>query len=66
MVINGKDAGLTGNVVSVNRKQNTLIVGEKNLVWKHIPQSEDNKTGKVRMEMPIHYSNVMLVDPTTK
>ncbi|KAI9292151.1 ribosomal protein L24 [Neoconidiobolus thromboides FSU 785] len=66
MIISGKDKGEIGRVQRVVRDQNKLVVTGKNLVWKHVPKNADSPGGKVQKEMPIHYSNVMHIDPNTR
>jgi large subunit ribosomal protein L24 len=61
----GRDAGKTGKVKKVLRKQNRLIVENCNMVKRHVRVQEGQAGGVVSMESPVHYSNVNLVDPTT-
>ncbi|KAL1930678.1 hypothetical protein VTP01DRAFT_10840 [Rhizomucor pusillus] len=65
-VIAGKDKDTIGTVKSVNRRANTVIVEGKNLVYKHVPITAESPKGVVRVEMPIHYSNLMLLHPDTQ
>ena len=61
-VIAGKDKEKEGKVISVNKKDNTLIVEGVNMVTKHTKPSAQNQAGGiVTKEGPIHVSNVMLV-----
>lgn len=61
-VIAGKDKEKKGKVISVNKKDNTLIVEGVNMVTKHTKPSAQNQAGGiVTKEGPIHVSNVMLV-----
>lgn len=62
-VIAGKDKGKEGIVLSVNYKKNTVNVDGVNIAKKHQkPTSEDNKGGIIDKDMPIHISNVMVID----
>ncbi|KAJ1679560.1 hypothetical protein EV182_001800 [Spiromyces aspiralis] len=64
MVMAGKDKGQKGRVVKVLRDNNSVLVSGLNLVYKHVPVSSATPSGKVQKEMPLHISNVALVDPT--
>ncbi|KAK9761985.1 hypothetical protein K7432_012695 [Basidiobolus ranarum] len=66
MIVTGKDKGETGRIAQVLRKNNSVVVAEKNLVWNHVRMSESTPSGKVQKEMPIHISNVALLDPNTR
>ncbi|XP_051147544.1 uncharacterized protein LOC127262776 [Andrographis paniculata] len=65
MIIRGKDKGETGIIKRVFRSQNRVIVGGKNLVKKHVKQTQGNAGGIFTMEAPLHVSNVQIVDPVT-
>ncbi len=66
VVIRGNDRGKRGKVLSVDHKTGKLVVEGVNLVWKHVRRSQRNpQGGRLRKEMPIHASNVALVDPQT-
>lgn len=66
IVIAGKDKGKTGKVLHVMPKQDRLIVEHINLAKKAQRRTQENqKGGFVDIEMPIHRSNVMLVDKKT-
>ena len=59
IVMSGNDRGTTGEVVAVNPKHNTCIVKGVNIRTKHVkPNQQNQQGGVVRMEMPIHMSNV--------
>lgn len=61
-VIAGKDKFKEGKVVSVNKKNNTVIVEGVNLRTKHTKPSAANQTGGIiTQEGPIDVSNVMYV-----
>jgi len=64
-VLFGKDKGKQGIVKKVLKKENRLIVEGLNLVKKHIKSSEEFKGGIFTKEMPIHYSQVSLIDPSS-
>ncbi len=63
IVITGKDKGKTGEVTKAMPKDNKVIVSGVNMVKRHQKPSQENAGGIVSKEMPIHVSNVALVDP---
>jgi len=61
-IITGKDKGKSGKVLSVNLKDETVVVEGCNMAVKHQKPSQANPQGGiVNQESPIHVSNVMLV-----
>ena len=61
-VITGKDKGKTGKVLSVDTKNNKVLVEGVNMVSKHSKPSMTNQQGGIiEMEAPIDISNVMYV-----
>lgn len=61
-VIAGKDKFKEGKVVSVDKKNNTVIVEGVNMRTKHTKPSAANQTGGIiTQEGPIDASNVMYV-----
>ena len=61
-VIAGKDKDKEGKVISVNKKDNTVLVEGVNMITKHAKPSMANQQGGiVHQEGPIHASNVMLM-----
>ena len=65
IVTTGKDKGKTGEITTVFPKENKVIVGGLNMVKRHTKPSQESAGGIVSKEMPIHVSNVALVDPKT-
>lgn len=63
IVITGKDKGKTGEVTKAMPKENKVIVSGINLAKRHQKPSQENAGGIISKEMPIHVSNVALVDP---
>ena len=63
IVITGKDKGKTGEVVKAMPKENKVIVAGINMAKRHQKPSQENAGGIVSKEMPIHVSNVALIDP---
>ena len=57
----------TGEVLAVYPATNRVLVKGVNIVTKHIKPKNNNGTGEIiKVEAPIHASNVMLIDPKTK
>ena len=66
IVIAGNDKGRTGTVRQVLRDRNKVVVEGINVRTKHKKPTQQNPQGeRVEMEIPIHASNVMLLDPAT-
>lgn len=64
LVITGNDAGKTAKVLRVLTKQRKLIVEGVGRVYKHMRRSQRNpQGGRLSKEMPIDWSNVLLVCP---
>ena len=65
-VIAGKDRGKDGRVLKVMPDRDKVVVEGRNMVTKHLrPQTSavNPDGGRVRMEAPIHVSNVMPICP---
>ncbi len=63
-VLAGDDKGKTGRVLSVLAKENRAIVEGINMVSKSTkPSAKHPQGGIVKMEAPIHMSNLNVVDP---
>ena len=59
-IIAGKDLGKEGKILAVDRAKNRVIVEGINIMTKHQKSNRTNQTGGiVRVEAPIHASNVM-------
>ena len=66
-VIAGDDKGKVGRVLEVYPKDQRVLVEQVNLHSKHSRPSQTNpKGGIVKKELPLHYSNVMLMDSEKK
>lgn len=66
-VLTGKDRSKTGKVLSVDAKNNRVVVEGVNLVTKHRKPSAKMQQGGIETrEASIHASNVMLVCDKTK
>ncbi|KXK26191.1 MAG: 50S ribosomal protein L24 [candidate division WS6 bacterium OLB20] len=63
-VITGKDRGKTGKVLRVFRLTDRVVVEGVNIQKRHRKATNQNEqSGIVSFEGPIHVSNVMIVDP---
>lgn len=65
VVISGayKDTSKVREVLEVLPEQNRAIVDEVNIAKKHQKPTQNNPGGITEVPMPIHISNLMLVDP---
>jgi large subunit ribosomal protein L24 len=62
-VIAGNDKGKEGRVVQVLPEKMRVLVEGVNLRKKHLKPTQTQPNGSIQeREMPIHYSNVMLLD----
>ena len=67
VVIAGKDKGKEGKIIKTLKNDNKVVVEGINMVTKHVKPSAQNENGGIiKVEAPIHASNVMIVDPKTK
>ena len=66
VVITGSDKGKTGKILKVLRAENKVVVEGVNVAKKHVKPNGQQAGSIVEVEMPIHASNVMVVDPKTK
>ena len=63
-VLSGDDKGKTGRVLSVQVKKNRAVVEGVNIVSKSTkPSAKYPQGGIVKIEAPVHISNLNLVDP---
>lgn len=66
-VIAGNDKGNTGRVLDIYPDSLRILVEQVNVRAKHTKPSQQNQNGGIiHKEMPIHYSNVMLLDSDKK
>jgi len=62
-IITGSDKNCVGTIKCFFRKNNTLIVDQLNLRFKHEKPVNQENSGQIKkIEAPIHQSNVMLCD----
>lgn len=66
VVIAGKDKGTTGKVVRAFPDNDKVIVEGVNIVKRHQRPTSQKQHGQiVDKTLPVHVSNVMIVDPKT-
>ena len=64
LIIAGKDKGKTGLVERVMPLEQKVVITGINIVKKHLKKSAKNpQGGMIDKTLPIHVSNVMLLDP---
>eukprot|EP01036_Dinobryon_divergens_P036123 gene36123-46964_t len=65
-VIQGPQTGQKGKVLAVIREKNRVIIENVNMRNRYVKPTMDGMPGrKVVKPCSLHYSNIMLVDPTT-
>ena len=63
-IIAGDHKGSTGRVMKVMPDKQRVLVEGLNLAYKHVRPSQQNpQGGRIRIERPIHISNVLPVSP---
>ena len=65
IVITGKDKGKTGNVTSVIKSNDRVVVQGVNIVKRHRKATQESPGKIEEMEASIHISNVAHIDPDT-
>jgi large subunit ribosomal protein L24 len=61
-VIAGDNKGKTGKVMKVIKDTDRVVVEKLNLAFKHVrPSQKSPQGGRIRVEQPIHMSNVLPV-----
>ena len=66
VVIAGKDKGKEGKITKILKADNKVVVEGINIAKKHIKPNGQTAGSIVEVELPIHASNVMILDPKTK
>lgn len=65
VVLRGDQAGSRGKVLKVDRAARKVVVEGVNRVYKHVRRSQRNpQGGRLSREMPVQWSNVMVVCPS--
>ena len=65
-ILVGKDKGKTGEILAINRKDETVKIKSINMIKKHLKPTKENKGGIVSKESFIHQSNVKSLDQSKK
>ena len=66
IVIAGKNRGETGTIALVLPKEDRVVIDGINVVKKHRRATSRSRSGQIiEKAMPIHVSNVQLLDPKT-
>jgi len=63
IVLTGRDKGKEGEITQVMPKEGRAIVSGVNMAIRHTKQSAQSQGGRIPKELPIHISNLALVDP---
>jgi large subunit ribosomal protein L24 len=62
-VIAGREKGKTGKILKVDSKTGRVTVEKTNLVKRHTRPTQGKAGGIVEKELPLDYSNVLLLCP---
>ena len=63
VVLSGNDRGKEGEIQSVDPKAGKARVSGINVAVRHVRQTQTEAGGRQPREMPVHLSNLALVDP---
>jgi len=64
IIVTGKDKGKKGKIIRVLVEKNKVVVEGANMMKKHQrPRKSGEKGQVISIAMPMHVSNVMIVDP---
>ncbi|EPX84237.1 LSU ribosomal protein L24P [Rubellimicrobium thermophilum DSM 16684] len=66
VVLTGRDKGKTGEVEQVFPKENRAIVSGINMAVRHVRQTPQSQGGRQPKALPIHLSNLALIDRNGK
>ncbi len=66
VVLTGKDRGKTGEISQVMPAAGKAVVDGLNMAIRHAKQSQASQGGRIPKAMPIHLSNLSLVDSAGK
>ncbi|ACC98956.1 Ribosomal protein L24 [Elusimicrobium minutum Pei191] len=61
VILSGKDKGKKGEIKEVIASKNRVIVSGVNIVSKHEKPAGNKKGGIIKVEAPLHISNVAIV-----
>lgn len=63
-VIAGREKGKTGKILKVDLKSGRVTIEKVNMVKRHVkPSQKHPQGGIIEKELPLHYSNVLLMCP---
>lgn len=63
-VMAGREKGKSGKILTISAKTGRVTVEKINMVKRHLKPSQQNPQGGiVEKELPLHYSNVLLMCP---
>ena len=63
IVLAGRDKGRSGEVVEVRPAEGRATVRGVNMVKRHQRQTAQQEGGIISKELPVHLSNIAIVDP---
>ncbi|MBR3369323.1 MAG: 50S ribosomal protein L24 [Rhodobacteraceae bacterium] len=66
VILTGKDRGKTGEISRIMPKEDQAVVDGLNISIRHTKQSQNSQGGRLPQAMPIHLSNLALVDGNGK
>lgn len=68
IVLAGKDKGKMGRIIGIDFKKKRVLVSKVNIVTKTQRQEKEGQPREsfIKVERPIHISNVALMSPKTK
>ncbi len=67
VVIAGRDKGKSGKVMKLLPKTDRILIEGVNVAKRHSkPSQKDPQGGVVEKTLPVHISNVLLMDPKTQ
>lgn len=66
VVLTGKDKGKQGQILQVMPKDDKAVVDGVNVALRHTRQSQTSQGGRIPKNMPIHLSNLALLDKNGK
>ncbi|UWQ17319.1 50S ribosomal protein L24 [Jannaschia sp. M317] len=66
IVLSGRDASKTGEIISVDPKAGKAIVEGVNMAVRHTRQSQASQGGRIPKALPIDLSNLAIVDANGK
>jgi large subunit ribosomal protein L24 len=62
-VMAGREKGKTGKILKIDSKSGRVTVEKTNMVKRHTKPTQSAAGGIVEKELPLHYSNVLLLCP---